>query len=183
MIRHTHVEYKAYDQKGKFVDISSVGWNSAVVMANDWNFNVDEIFTSPLNRCIETILPLSLKLNKKYKVVDDLQELDYMGNAPDFHKRILVDRNFCYKDGETIDQANSRFEECVLELAQSNSGKTIVLSTHGTVLSEFLINRFNFSTDYFFEMTYPDIYKVVFNNVNGYVSVDKILINSYERSI
>lgn len=152
-------------------------------MADEWSLDIDSIFTSPLNRCIETILPLSLKLGMPYKAIDCLQELDYKGNASEFHKKILTDRNFCYKDGETIKQANDRFESCVLELARGNLEKTIVLSTHGTVLSEFLINNFGFNSNYFFEMTYPDVYKVCFDNSDGYISVTRMLLNSYERSV
>jgi broad specificity phosphatase PhoE len=131
---------------------------------------------------VETIFPLSRVLNKQYLIKDGLQELDYMGDAQKFHKEILDDINFSYPQGETIVEANARFELELKNILNTTEGKKIIVSTHGTVLSEFMINHFDFDKDYFFELTYPDVHEIEYDlNLNKFKYIKRNNIIKYER--
>lgn len=154
----------------KFVHLTGPGWEKAIELSQNWNWRIDRIYTSPLQRCVETILPLSLDKMIEYEVVNELQELDYRGNAQAFHQLVKNNPSFHFVNGESLDAANKRFSDSVFSLSNSNRGKGIVLSTHGTVLSQFLIRRFNLAEDIFSSLQYPDIFRLTIDNDTHTVS-------------
>jgi broad specificity phosphatase PhoE len=89
-----------------------------------------------------------------------LRELDYAGDAQEFHRRIKENEGFKFNGGETISKANYRFRDTVIKICRENNKKKVILSTHGTVLSEFLIRQFNLPNNLFFKLSYPDVYKI-----------------------
>ncbi len=182
-IRHSHVDYKNFDFKGVNIDLSPQGWEKTIELADKWNIaNIESIYTSPLNRCVETIFPLSRKLKIPYIIKDGFKELDYKGDAEVFHKNILTDINFAYPQGETIREANKRFEDQLKKVLDNNNQNKIIISTHGTVLSEFIINHFKFEKDFFFELTYPDVIEVKYKKDTGlFKYIKKHNIIKYER--
>lgn len=165
IVRHADVLYTG-QPSDKFVHLTQDGWEKAVKLSQNWQGDIHRIYSSPLQRCVETITPLSLDKNLRYEIVDNLKELEYMGNAQEFHEKTLINTNFHFDNGETLVKANSRFEGILLSIAKENLDRSIVISTHGTVFSQFLINKFGLNKDIFFELTYPDLFKFEFNLVN-----------------
>lgn len=161
-IRHCTVDYTGNPNSDLTVSLSQEGWLQAKKLEENWDIPVSKIYSSPLPRAIQTTTPLSHKLGRRIFQVKDLRELDYKGNAQEFHRRIVSNINFKFKGGESISQANERFKQIVTKLCEINKGQSIIISTHGTVLSEFLIQQFKFPPDFFFRLSYPDVYKVLY---------------------
>ena len=177
LIRHSLVDYTEDPIKDKVIDLSPRGWEESVSIADNWSDNnIRCIYTSPLNRCIETLVPLALRLKIQYHVNDGLQELDYRGNAPAFHKNIKTDVGFHYEHGETLAQADERFQNTLLSICKKHNNETVVISSHGTVMSQFLIKYLKFNDEYFYEMTYPDVYKLLYSpDNNEFTMLDRII--------
>jgi broad specificity phosphatase PhoE len=87
-------------------------------------------------------------------------ELDYRGDAAFFHEKIKSHRGFRFPGGESIDDASARFARAVRVVVARHPDATVLVGTHGTVLSEFLINQFGFPKDVFFRLSYPDVYEI-----------------------
>lgn len=158
VVRHSNVKYNG-DINDKFIHLTGEGWNKATLLSKKIPESFDQIYSSPLQRCVETIVPISLDQNVNYQIIEELTELNYNGNAQNFHIQILTEPNFYYEGGETLYQADTRFRKVLINLAGENQGKTILISTHGTVFSQFLINEFNQDKNIFSELKYPDVYK------------------------
>lgn len=182
LIRHAHVDYFNYKGDAKYIDLSPNGWQHSVQLANGWVSPVEKIFTSPLNRCVETVVPLSLRLGIPYEVHDSLQELDYQGDANSFHEIIKTNQNFKYPKGESLEEASSRFDGGLLNLIEACENKAIIISSHGTVMSEFLTKTFKLDKNFFYQMTYPDVYVVEYNSkMRAYSLKEKMELKFYEK--
>lgn len=164
LIRHASVDYTNDMHRDKYVNLSQRGTLQAVEMADLWKQQVDYIYSSNLPRAVQTVVPLSKKLD--LSIIEDsaLCELDYRGNAAFLHQKIMGDRDFKFKGGENITEANIRFDKAIKTIVGDYDACTIVISTHGTVLSEFLIKQFGFPTDFFFKLSYPDVYEIQYGD-------------------
>ncbi len=162
LVRHCSVNYQN-KLSDLYINLSTAGKIQSTQLADSWKINIDKIYSSNLPRAIETVTPLAIKLNKKIIKLPGLKELEYNGNAQTFHKNIKTNIEFKYVGGESIDEANRRFLQCLTNVCLKNINKSIVISTHGTVMSEFMIREFNLSPDFFFDLSYPDVYEINFD--------------------
>lgn len=164
LIRHASVDYTNDIYRDKYINLSPRGIVQAVEMADLWKHRVDYIYSSDLPRAVQTVAPLSKKFD--LSIIEDsaLCELDYRGSAALLHQKIMEDRDFKFKGGESIIEANIRFDKAIRTIADEHGTCTVAIGTHGTVLSEFLIKQFGFSNDFFFKLSYPDVYEIQYRD-------------------
>lgn len=163
LVRHASVDYTNDINKDLYVSLSSLGKKQSIEMARLWRREVDIIYSSLLPRSFETIEPLAQKISADILKTSDFSELNYCGNAQLFHQELLNNNNFKFNGGETLSEANDRFLSGLSSAAKRHAKGVVVVSTHGTVLSEFLKNQFNFPDNCFFSLSYPDIYEISFS--------------------
>lgn len=102
---------------------------------------VDVIYVSEELKTKLTIEPLAKKINKKPIVSAAFNEVkrgDKFLTKEEFElekDKQLIDPNFCAFGGESGIEAIARFKKGVEEASFKNSGKTILIVTHGTVLN------------------------------------------------
>ncbi len=173
ILRHADVIYQN-NSLDKYVNLSEKGKSQIKLLTERWDFSIDLVFSSPLPRALESVDLLARKYNIPINIENGLEELNYAGDASIFHKRIETDKNFKYAGGETISEASDRFQRAVVKLASSYSDEVLLLSTHGTVLSEFLKSNFNYPQNCYFGIRTPDVFKVEYDSFNSkFVSVCK----------
>ena len=114
------------------------------------NYEIDNIYSSPLKRAIQTITPTSVMKNKKIIIVDDLREInvgtwenilrdELRIKYPKENKYIDETEYYCGMIGqeETIDVANRMFNS-IQKLAEDNIDKSIIITSHIVAIRAFL---------------------------------------------
>ena len=171
LVRHASVIYTNDSKKNRHRGLSPLGMAQALEIATLWKHPVHHIYSSSLPRASQTVLPLSNKVQVPLIEDDMLVELDYRGDTMLFHEKTKEDRNFKFEGGESINEANARFASAIGAIVDRHADGTIVVGTHGTVLSEFLIRQFDFSKDFFFQLSYPDIYEIQCTDTGEFGSI------------
>jgi broad specificity phosphatase PhoE len=144
-------------------------------MADLWEQPIDCLYSSRLPRALQTIAPLSAKVSLPAIEDSGLVELDYRGDAALFHTEIVGNRDFKFKGGESIDEANHRFFSTLKKIAERHPASAVAVSTHGTVLSEFCVQQFGFPKDFFFTVSYPDIFEIEYTNDAGFNFIRRVV--------
>lgn len=135
------------------------------------DLEIDHIVSSPYRRAIQTIEGIAQFKNKEIVIKEELKEKDLKGDYPlteeelyRFIKKSFEDIDFCLPDGESVREVQDRALPVVIDLLQKYEGKSIILGTHGNVMT-IIMNYFNSQYGYeFWESTSkPDIYKMVFS--------------------
>jgi broad specificity phosphatase PhoE len=113
-------------------------------------FQVDEIYASPLKRTQETAKYISDAQGKKFTIKEDLRERMNWGDAPgqsfeDFiseWKQADEDREFQPKSGDSSRNAGKRLESVIESIYKKKPVSTVVLVCHGGIITDFLRNTF-----------------------------------------
>lgn len=114
------------------------------------NIKFDKMYASTSGRAIKTIEPLA-EINKlNVEQVEDLCEM-YFGiydgwkweEVNKIHPEIKQNQNKTNEISgipkqETTEQVAERMYNCILELSRQNTGKTILISSHGVAIEAFL---------------------------------------------
>ena len=172
-------------------DLSQEGLTQAENLANRLtNFNIDNIYSSPLKRAIQTIAPTAKVKGLKINIVDDLREMnvgtwenrlrdDLRKEYPKENEYIDKTSFYCGMLGqeETIDVANRMFN-CLKDLAQKNINKTIIVTSHLVAIRAFLCKILDIT----FEQTKEkigtirntSITKIIYDHTNQAFEVIKI---------
>jgi|TARA_B110000495_G_C22985506_1_gene579769 2,3-bisphosphoglycerate-dependent phosphoglycerate mutase len=136
------------------------------------NFNqkITKIYSSPLNRAILTITPLSNYLNLEIHVVEDLKEKitgDTSGkNLNDEKQKMWTDFDSKLPGGESSKEATDRAVNALNVMANElENNEHAVVQCHGTLIG-LILHHFDstFGFSDWKKMTMPDIYKLVYDN-------------------
>jgi len=110
---------------------------------------VDSIYASEEIKTFLTAQPLAQKINKEIISMPDFNEvkrgdkfLDRAGFEEE-KKKQLLDLNYHAFGGESGIEAIDRFKRGLLNVKESNKGKTILIVTHGTILNLYFANILN----------------------------------------
>jgi 2,3-bisphosphoglycerate-dependent phosphoglycerate mutase len=131
--------------------------------------DIDVLISSPYERAIQTIRELSLQLNKKIFLKEDLRERQLSGEdhlITDFNeskRRLFEDPSYSFPGGESSIQAQERAIKVLQEIFEEFNVKRVVIGTHGdimTLMMSYFDTRFNF--EFWNSITMPDIYKLEF---------------------
>lgn len=101
------------------------------------------IFSSPLERCLQTVEPLARRMNKKVRALDGLIEMDYglwsgkklrhLAREPLWKKIQKEPSSVIFPDGESFSQAWRRIEKTLRDLQSKYPKSTLLLCTHGDI--------------------------------------------------
>lgn len=110
------------------------------------NYKVDIIYSSDLSRAVNTVKPLANALNIPIHTDENLREI-YGGKweGVQFSKleELFYDDYSVWKktpglarptDGESYEEAQTRFYNSVKKIAEDNPNKTVVIASHGGVI-------------------------------------------------
>lgn len=114
------------------------------------NIHFDVAYSSPLNRAVETIKPLTKLNNININVEDNLSEM-YFGiyDGATWEEVNKIDSTISntleqineivgIPNQETTEQVKHRMYDAVSKIADKNKGKTILVSSHGVAIEAFL---------------------------------------------
>jgi 2,3-bisphosphoglycerate-dependent phosphoglycerate mutase len=131
---------------------------------------IDVIVSSPFARSIQTIEPIATTRNIKIELYEELKERMIKGNyklpweeVEPAIKKSFEDKDYCLPGGETTRQAQERAVPIIKQLLKEYEGQSIVLGTHGNIMT-IIMNYFDgkYGYDFWESTSKPDIYKLIF---------------------
>ncbi len=131
---------------------------------------IDVIVSSPFARSIQTIEPIATTRNLEIELYEELKERIIKGNyklpweeVEPAIKKSFEDKDYCLPGGETTRQAQQRAVPIIKLLLKDFEGKSIVIGTHGNIMTA-IMNYFNgnYGYDFWASTSKPDIYKLIF---------------------
>ncbi|MFB6364067.1 histidine phosphatase family protein [Paenibacillus elgii] len=132
---------------------------------------IDLLISSPYERAVLTIRELADHLRKPIVPEEDLRERQVSGE--DFFlskdrfiqskKQLYDDPTLAFPGGESSQQAQERAVKVLTRYLEQYSGRSIVVGTHGDIMT-LMLNYFNpaYHFDFWESTTMPDIYKLEF---------------------
>ncbi len=148
LIRHAQTQFNKEHIFQGVTDngLNAEGFKQANLIAQYFeNIDVDEIFSSPLNRVIQTAKPLAEKKKKEIKILDNFYEVDcgewegknwfyLVENEKEDLRKWLLDADFKAPEGESLLDVYNRVEkELYRVISNPEKDRTIVLFGHGGV--------------------------------------------------
>lgn len=134
---------------------------------------IDVVVSSAYTRAVQTVEGIAAKKGLHVQSYEGLIEkrikgLDYQlpnQELLDAIKRSFEDEEYCLPGGETLSTAQERSIPIIKELLATYAGGTIVLGTHGTIMTV-ILNYFDdrYAFDYWKSTTKPDIYELLFED-------------------
>ncbi|MCR9242814.1 MAG: histidine phosphatase family protein [Rhodobiaceae bacterium] len=126
---------------------------------------IDAIWSSPYRRSVDTVAPLSDHLSRNVREHAGLRERCWSDAWLDSFlphlERSFKEPDFKLPGGESAREALYRFEAALIEIAVVADGATIVIGTHGNVLSLFLRSldpRVDFN--FWKELPYASVFRI-----------------------
>lgn len=146
LVRHGH---SVTNQKGIFtgqtdVALSCIGIQQSALTAEFIckHYTVNKIYSSDLNRAVNTALPLAEKTNEEIIKDKNLREIyggDWEGKKVDDIMRQYPDEYAVWKNniglcrpphGESVEELQKRAKEEFYKIAEENDGKTVAIFSH-----------------------------------------------------
>ncbi len=132
---------------------------------------IDLIVSSPYTRSIQTIEGIANTKDIEVKVYEELRERQLKGayKLPEEEiqqaiKKSYEDCDLKLSGGESVKDVQNRALPVIKDLLIQYEGKTIIIGTHGNVMTV-IMNYFNEEYGYGFwrKTSKPDIYKLIFS--------------------
>ncbi|MGE7910616.1 histidine phosphatase family protein [Lysinibacillus xylanilyticus] len=132
---------------------------------------IDLVVSSPYIRAIQTIEGIVDSKNIEVKVFEELRERQLKGayKLPEEEikqaiKKSFEDIDFKLSGGESVRDVQNRAVPIIKDLLNKFEKKTIIIGTHGNVMT-IILNYFNkeYGYDFWENTSKPDIYKLVFS--------------------
>lgn len=132
---------------------------------------IDLVVSSPYIRAIQTIEGIINSKNIKVKVFEELRERQLKGayKLPEEEiqqaiKKSFEDIDFKLSGGESVRDVQNRAIPIINDLLNNYETKTIIIGTHGNVMT-IIMNYFNkeYGYDFWKNTSKPDIYKLEFS--------------------
>lgn len=132
---------------------------------------IDRVISSPYTRAIETVREVAENRQLQITTYENLKErpikgLDYRADEKEILSAIeqsFKDENYCLVGGESTVAAQERSIPVIKEILNNYMGESIVIGTHGNIMT-IIMNYFQkqFDFQFFQQTTKPDIYEMVF---------------------
>lgn len=170
MIRHAESPFEFGQEKTR--GLSEEGLEKAKKVAEIFeDIDVDFIVSSPYRRAIQTVEYLANKKDLSIIKFEELQErpikgLDYKLPWNELVKAIeksFEDIDFSLRGGESTRKAQERSIPIIEKLLDEYKGKSIVVGTHGNIMT-IIMNYYNkeYGFNFWNSTSTPDIYKLNF---------------------
>ena len=173
MIRHAKSPFVVGQELTR--ELSTQGLIDAKKVADIMdNKKIDLIVSSPYKRAIQTIEEIATNKDIEIIVYEELRERQLKGafklTEDEIYQAIKTsfeDVDFHLTDEESIRDVQNRAIPVIKNLLNNYEGKTIIIGTHGNVMT-IIMNYFNKAYGYEFwkNTSKPDIYKLVFSGEN-----------------
>ncbi len=173
MIRHAKSPFVVGQERTR--ELSTQGLIDAKKVADIMdNKKIDLIVSSPYKRAIQTIEEIATNKDIEIIVYEELRERQLKGafklTEDEIYQAIKTsfeDIDFHLTDGESIRDVQNRAIPVIKNLLNNYEGKTIIIGTHGNVMT-IIMNYFDKAYGYEFwkNTSKPDIYKLVFSGEN-----------------
>lgn len=181
MVRHaeSHFEYGQERTRG----LSAEGFAEAKRVAEIFaDIDVHYMASSPYTRAKQTIQYIaehkSLHIVEYEELVErPIKGLDYKASWDVLYeaiRRSFVDKDFALEGGESTRKAQRRAIPLIEGLLKEHQGKTIVIGTHGNIMT-IIMNHYDdkYGFDFWNTTSKPDIYRMVFTG-NQLEQVERI---------
>lgn len=134
------------------------------------------IYSSPLERCVETAAPLARRLDIEPMIVDDIietgcgewtgQALEALRQDPAWQQVQISPSSFRFPNGESMLEVQARMVAALQRLAQRHAGELIVLVSHSDPIKEAVAFHVGMPLDAFqrLEVSPASITELVFNS-------------------
>lgn len=170
MVRHAESPFVFGEERTR--GLSGKGLADAKEVANILaDVKVDCIVSSPYTRAIQTVQYLAESKNLTIDEYEELIErpikgLDYKASWDHLLEAIeksFSDIDFALEGGESTRKAQERAIPVIHKLINDYYGKTIVIGTHGNIMT-IIMNYYNKNYGFHFwkSTSKPDIYKLIF---------------------
>jgi 2,3-bisphosphoglycerate-dependent phosphoglycerate mutase len=106
------------------------------------SLGVDQLFSSPYRRALDTMAPFAKTAGLCVGVIDDLRERKLAGGwLPDFlvhMQRSFLDENYCLEGGESLHETARRGLSAIAQIAHETVGKRPAAASHGNLIASVL---------------------------------------------
>ena len=202
LIRHSapfieidnYIDYKntSWNDYNRNMILSTKGENNAKELTNIKELrDTNEIYSSDSFRAIGTAKYIAELNNLRIKLDSRINErnlgINSINELPEnFSKKSFDDKNLKFKNGESLNEVDKRFNEFINEILNKNNNKTVIV-IHGMILMSYLQTLCNFEFDgEKFKISYnnkivinrkfknPDVFKLEFDNENNLNNIENI---------
>ena len=144
---------------------------AAALVAELQGLGIEEIHTSPFERCRHTIAPLSLKLGLDPNIVPEFRERAFTAAQVDdwaaTWRTAWMDPDFAFHDGESGRQAQARIHQAVTHVVARSSARTLAVSSHGNVIALLLAQiDASFGFEHACAIRNPDVFRLIFDGTS-----------------
>lgn len=148
LLRHAHsTANEAGVLAGRLEDVhlSEIGKRQSLEIAESLkDFDIGPIYSSPLERCIESLTPFAKKQSKRISKIPSLIEMDY-GSWSGKNLKILrhtslwrkIQRSpsqVTFPEGESFASAARRVEKALTTLNKKHPKSTVLVCSHGDII-------------------------------------------------
>lgn len=146
LVRHAEKEKHVGD-----VSISTEGIKQAHKTANHFSkMSIDKMISSPLNRAKQTAQIVAEAIHITISEDSRLRERANWGDSPgqtfqefvEMWNRCNKDRDYMPPVGDSARRAGERLSSCLLELSDQHPHESMVIVTHGGLITDFMVNEF-----------------------------------------
>ncbi|RKN79140.1 histidine phosphatase family protein [Paenibacillus ginsengarvi] len=141
---------------------------------------IDAFHSSPYQRAVDTIQPLADAKGMDITTWEDLRERLASGSDlgkrfKEAKKKLFEEPDFAYPGGESSKEAALRAARVLGELLLRHRGQSIVIGTHGDIMT-LMLNHFDPRFDYAFwtGTTMPDLYRLEFDPADKLTLVTRL---------
>ena len=163
LIRHavTDMTGKRLYGRSEGISISESGTEQAASLAERMaEIRVDALYSSPLDRCLQTARPIEEACGVKLRKLDGVIEIDYgtwTGRPFTSLRRLKLWREFHggtpsvprFPGGETLAEAQRRAVEAIEGVVERHPKETVAVVTHGDVVALVLAHYAGIHVDLF----------------------------------
>ncbi|WP_449622427.1 histidine phosphatase family protein [Robertmurraya sp. Marseille-Q9965] len=164
LIRHCEAEGQAFEAKLTVKGIKQASELETFFVDK----RVERIISSPYKRTVQSIQPLSDRLNLEIELDNRLTERVLSSeNLPDWYEKLqetFEDLDLKFEGGESSQEAMNRIVEVIEEVIQSTADNVVIV-THGNLMS-LLLKHFHqeFGFNDWKKLSNPDIYLLKYQN-------------------
>jgi len=150
--------------------LSAEGEKQAIILPDYLiSLNISRIFSSPYRRAVATVAPFAENVGLEVEIVSDLRERKLKDGSNDdwlvILKRSWADFNFSLPNCESGRACQERVKHCIEGLVAGNSGRNILVSSHGNAIGLYLNSLDpSFGFDDWASIRNPDLFKIVYQN-------------------
>jgi probable phosphomutase (TIGR03848 family) len=108
------------------------------------DLDIKSIYSSPLERTLETAVPLAEALNLEVMIAEDFLEINYgawtyatfedLSNSTHFQRFNTFRSHTRVPEGETMAEAQLRFVQGLQKLCRKHSGETVAIVSHADMI-------------------------------------------------